>query len=399
MNDLKDTLGLILFGVFVLTIFLGGGAALGYFLLPLFFGRDLVVPLTLGGVLLGALALYLFFLWSEANSPMVLFLQSDESYESRERYHQERQRENFENMSVAFYGIVAFFVFILLVGWVCRSSSIEPKSVWGVAGTLAGFVLSLYLMRAMQQVNLSSIWSKPQDALERLTEIGVLSPEEAQSLANALSTDEIYALPPKLQEIAIAFKIHGSYTAQSPFQRLPSAFFSVIVSDIAKVETFLRHHILVWVGLGALSYIGLIAMYKFAPSSPPLWYVYLSWGLAFAAGTFLSMCLFPLCADEEGKWEIFLVWIGGIYFADLLAYSVPESASAIGGLTGFVLAGLTFIYRLLKGWQKEAAKQREAEIQQEIEKERQHQAKLARQLRRKRQASADREKPQKPAPK
>ncbi len=374
MRDLGDTLGSILFGVLVLVVFLGGGAALGYFLLPLFFGRDLLVPLTLGGVLLGILALRLFFLWMEAAAPIVPLSPWQGSYESQERYYRARQKEQFDGMGAAFYGVVAFFILLLLVGWACRSLNLEPKSVWGVAGILAGFGLSLYVTRALNKADSSAIRSgyEPKDILEILKGKGVLSPDEARSIENALSSGKITALSPRLQQIAIALeRMCDRSRAQPESQSLTSAFVSVMLSDFGKVEKFLWHYLIVWFILAVLSYFGLAVMYKFASESSPLWYVYLSWGLAFVAGIFLSMLTFPLCADEEGKWEYFLVWIGGLYFAGLLAYSASESASAIGGLTGLVLAGVTVIYRLWKGWQKsqaeEAARQLEAEIREREE--------------------------------
>ncbi|MEN4098308.1 MAG: hypothetical protein ROW52_00170, partial [Anaerolineaceae bacterium] len=53
--------GIVIFlgSVLVLAIFIGGGAALGWFVLPLLFGRQAAIPLTVTSAILGGLLLYL----------------------------------------------------------------------------------------------------------------------------------------------------------------------------------------------------------------------------------------------------------------------------------------------------------------------------------------------------
>ncbi len=49
----------IIGGLLTLTVFVGGGAALGWFVLPLLFGRETAISLTVAGAILGGLLLYL----------------------------------------------------------------------------------------------------------------------------------------------------------------------------------------------------------------------------------------------------------------------------------------------------------------------------------------------------
>jgi len=126
----------------VLAIFLGGGAVLGRFVLPRLFGHEAIIPLTVGGGILGGLLLYLVVPFFDPTLPGWLtgkpgWLEAiDQEVKQKKRTYQ----LNFRSLIVLAY----FFSALLLgsIGWQMGRNNIEITATIGLLGGLAAAYLA-----------------------------------------------------------------------------------------------------------------------------------------------------------------------------------------------------------------------------------------------------------------
>lgn len=155
-------LATIALAALALTVFVGGGAALGWLILPRLFGREAAIPLTVAGAILGGLLLYLFAWrllnltvpgWTHLTGKPDWLDAIDREAKEKDRAHQS---------SFLLLMVLAYLLSILLlgpIGWQLWQNNVDIISIISLLGGLAAaYLAKRFLGAALEFSNLVVIF-------------------------------------------------------------------------------------------------------------------------------------------------------------------------------------------------------------------------------------------------
>ncbi|GAB4505357.1 MAG: hypothetical protein Fur0043_23520 [Anaerolineales bacterium] len=147
-RDALQMIGFGLVGLLIAAIFVGGGAALGRFVLARLFGKDAALPFSLGGAILGAVLLYPI-VWQITNPLGFPWDYPDWKYEMR-------KKERAAEWNVVVLSVLLFFLAIPvlgIIGWYL--ALIEEDAVrWIVLVVLAMLFYGIYRIAKRHKIPL-----------------------------------------------------------------------------------------------------------------------------------------------------------------------------------------------------------------------------------------------------
>ncbi len=201
-----------------LSVFIGGGATLGWFVLIKVFSRDAAVPLAVAGGLFGALLLHvlcvLLNISKFIHNSTRLISGGGESDWLRDRRDEIERKEHKHQLTAALLRLLLTMVFVLSAGSIAwKILPADGRNAGAIVFGLVGLGLALFLVKRWDDQNAPPSWAEAEskERLQARMQQVITSPEQMELLTHALShPDEIAKLPTNLREIAWEMKAHAS---------------------------------------------------------------------------------------------------------------------------------------------------------------------------------------------
>jgi len=236
----------------VLAIFLGGGAALGRFVLPRLFGHEAIIPLTVGGGILGGLLLYLVVLFLNLDlTPPFLHREKPYWLEAIDREEKEREREF--RFRFRLWMLLAYFFSALLlgsIGWQMGRNNIEITATIGLLGGLAAAYLAKRILgSALEFWNLVVIFGLTAYGMDK----GLTLLFDALGWNVQISNPNISALGGVLAALPLAYFLAKRLAGPPPpaTARIYAILEAIIENParISDLDSFDRDWVLSWIKL------------------------------------------------------------------------------------------------------------------------------------------------------
>lgn len=222
IEKIGAVVGSVILGVFIVTLLVGGGAALGWFILARHFGQDAALPLAVGGGVLGAILTHSLYRIASnqtffTHAPFLASHSGGESEWLRNRREEIEAKERGHIRRVAIFRFLAACGMVPLAGYLGWQTIAGAYQTLGtIAGILVGAGLAIRWVNQWGAKNAPPRWSEVQDQekiVGRMQQV-VTDQEKLKRLTHALAhPEEISRLPADLRELAQEMRSQSGETA------------------------------------------------------------------------------------------------------------------------------------------------------------------------------------------